>query len=57
LGIAARYGINHLIDSRNCYESIQRGFVILKNNYGIRSNKNNHEHIRTVEQIVSWDKG
>ena len=41
-----------LIDSRNCFELIQRGFVIPNNN-----NKNNHEHIRTIEQIVSRDKG
>src|SRR3977135_1959537 len=26
--LAARYGISRLIDSRNCYELIQRGFVI-----------------------------
>lgn len=26
LGLAARYGINRLIDSRNCYELIQKGF-------------------------------
>ncbi|HET7391449.1 MAG TPA: DNA polymerase domain-containing protein [Nitrososphaeraceae archaeon] len=54
LGMAARYGINRLIDSRNCDELIQRDFVI-PNNYGISSN--NHEHIRTIEQIVSRDKG
>jgi len=58
LGIAARYGINRLIDSRNCFELVQRGFVIPSNNYGISSsNNNNHEHIRTIEQIVSRDKG
>lgn len=52
LGIASRHSINRLIDSRNCFELIQRGFVIPNNN-----NKNNHEHIRTIEQIVSRDKG
>jgi DNA polymerase elongation subunit (family B) len=50
LGLAAKYSINRLIDSRNCFELIQRGFVI-------PSRDNNHEHIRTVEQIVSGDKG
>jgi DNA polymerase elongation subunit (family B) len=47
---AAKYSINRLIDSRNCFELIQRGFVI-------PSRGSNHEHIRTVEQIVSGDKG
>ena len=55
LGIAAIYGINRLIDSRNCYELIQRGFVIPKSKAGISNS--NPEHIRTVEQIVSRDKG
>jgi DNA polymerase elongation subunit (family B) len=50
LGLAAKYSINRLIDSRNCFELIQRGFVI-------PSRGSNHEHIRTVEQIVSGDKG
>ena len=49
---AAKYSINRLIDSRNCFELIQRGFVIPS-----RSGGSNHEHIRTVEQIVSGDKG
>ena len=59
LEMAARYSINRLIDSRNCYELIQRGFVISnKNRFGmITSHNNNNEHIRTVEQIVSGDKG
>ncbi|HZI71784.1 MAG TPA: DNA polymerase domain-containing protein [Nitrososphaeraceae archaeon] len=55
LGMAARYGINRLIDSRNCYELIQKGFVIPKSKAGISNS--NPEHIRTVEQIVSRDKG
>jgi DNA polymerase elongation subunit (family B) len=50
LDLAAKYTINRLIDSRNCFELIQRGFVI-------PSRDNNHEQIRTVEQIVSGDKG
>jgi hypothetical protein len=45
---AAKYSINRLIDSRNCFELIQRGFVIPS-----RFGGSNHEHIRTVEQIVS----
>ncbi len=57
LGMAARYGINRLIDSRNCYELLQKDFVISNNKAGIRNTNNNHEHIRTVEQIVSRDKG
>jgi DNA polymerase elongation subunit (family B) len=60
LRIAARYGINRLIDSRNCYELIQRGFVISKNNRSGGSknnNDNNHERIRTLEGLVSRDKG
>jgi DNA polymerase elongation subunit (family B) len=54
LNKAAKYSINRLIDSRNCYELIQQGFVIPSKTHGIN---NNHEHIRTVEQIVSGDKG
>jgi DNA polymerase elongation subunit (family B) len=55
LGMASRYGINRLIDSRNCCELIQRGFVISKKNCA--SNNNNHERIRTLEELVSRDKG
>jgi DNA polymerase elongation subunit (family B) len=51
LGLAARYGMNRSIDSRNCYELIQRGFVI-------PSSKNQrYDSIRTVEEIVAKDKG
>jgi DNA polymerase elongation subunit (family B) len=53
LGMAARFGMNSLIDSRNCYELIQRGFVIPRGG----SSSNSHEHIRTVEELVSRDKG
>jgi DNA polymerase elongation subunit (family B) len=52
LDLAAKYGMNHLIDSRNCYELIQRGFVIPKNN-----KSSNHEQIRTIEELVSSDRG
>jgi DNA polymerase elongation subunit (family B) len=52
LDLAAKYGMNRLIDSRNCYELIQRGYVIPK-----RGSSNNHEHIRTIEELVSNDRG
>ena len=51
LDLAAKYGMNRLIDSRNCYELIQRGYVIPKRRL------NNHEHIRTIEELVSNDRG
>jgi DNA polymerase elongation subunit (family B) len=44
--------MNRLIDSRNCYELIQRGYVISK-----KGNSSNHEHIRTIEELVSNDRG
>jgi DNA polymerase elongation subunit (family B) len=50
LDLTAKFSINRVIDSRNCFELIQQGFVIPSRN-------NNHEQIRTVEQIVSGDKG
>ena len=49
IGPASHYGINRLIDSRNCYELIQRGFVI--------PGSYQYEHIRTVEEIIIKDKG
>jgi DNA polymerase elongation subunit (family B) len=52
LDFAAKYGMNRLIDSRNCYELIQRGFVISK-----KTSSSNHEHIRTIEELISSDKG
>ena len=51
LDLAAKYGMNRLIDSRNCYELIQRGFVIPNNKSG------HHEEIRTIEELVSRDRG
>jgi DNA polymerase elongation subunit (family B) len=44
--------MNRLIDSRNCYELIQRNFVIpaSRNNY-------RYDSIRTLEEIVTKDKG
>jgi DNA polymerase elongation subunit (family B) len=52
LDLAAKYGMNRLIDSRNCYEIIQRGHAIPK-----RGSSNNHEHIRTIEELMSNDRG
>jgi DNA polymerase elongation subunit (family B) len=52
LDLAAKYGMNRLIDSRNCYELIQRGYVISK-----KEGSSNHEHIRTIEELVSNDRG
>ena len=50
LGLAARYNISRLIDSRNCYELVNRGFVSAHSSY-------KHERIRTVEEIIAKDKG
>ena len=50
LGLAARYGKNRLVDSRNCYELIQGGFVISRS-------FNNQERIRTLDEIIAKDKG
>ena len=50
LSLAARYGINRLIDSRNCYTLIQKGFVVPTSHNGV------HEPIRTVEEIHAKDK-
>src|SRR5262249_35359570 len=52
LSQTARYGINRLIDSRNCCTLIQKGFVI-----PTRGDNKNHEPIRTMEDINSKDKG
>ena len=49
LDLAAKCSINRLIDSRNCFELIQRDYLI-------PSRDNNYEQVRTVEQIVSGDK-
>jgi DNA polymerase elongation subunit (family B) len=50
LGQASRYGINRLIDSRNCHELVERGFVIPG------SYQYQHEQIRTIEEIITKDK-
>jgi DNA polymerase elongation subunit (family B) len=49
LSLAARLRISRLIGSRNCYELIQRGFVI--------SRTDKLERIRTIEEIFACDKG
>jgi DNA polymerase elongation subunit (family B) len=49
LGLAARYRISRLIDSRNCHELVNRGFVI--------SRDERLERIRTIEEIFAYDKG
>jgi DNA polymerase elongation subunit (family B) len=49
LGLVARCKISRLIDSRNCYELINRGFVI--------SRSDRQESIRTLEEIFAKDKG
>ena len=41
--------MNRLVDSRNCYELIQNGFVI----HGSR----HQEKIRTLDEIIAKDKG
>src|SRR5206468_421245 len=60
LGMASRYVINRLIDSRNCYQLIQRDLVISKNNNdSSRSSKSNsndtkrYDRINTVELVLS----
>jgi DNA polymerase elongation subunit (family B) len=50
LTMTARYGMNRLVDSRNCYELIQRGFVL-------PDSTNNRERIRTLDEIIAKDKG
>jgi hypothetical protein len=50
LAYASKYGISCLIDSRICYELIQRDFVIPS-----KKNAGNHEQIRTLEDIVEND--
>ena len=52
LGLVSQYGPSRLIDSRNCYELLQRDFVIPH-----KKNAPTHEQMRTVENIVENDKG
>jgi DNA polymerase elongation subunit (family B) len=41
---------NRVIDSRNCYELLRRGYVIPRNLGG-------YEYIRTVRELVTCDRG
>jgi DNA polymerase elongation subunit (family B) len=49
IGLTARYSISRLIDSRNCYELVNQGFVTA-------SSINRQERIRTVEEIFAKGK-
>lgn len=53
LELAARCGMIRLIESRITYELIQRGFVIPARTNTISKH---HEQIRTLEDIVEFDK-
>ncbi len=50
LGIASRWTSNRVIDSRNCYELIKRGYVIPENT-------GQYEYIRRVSDVVNRDRG
>jgi DNA polymerase elongation subunit (family B) len=49
-GVAHRWTANRVIDSRNCFELIQRGYVIPKN-------RGYYEYVRTVDELVHRDRG
>jgi DNA polymerase elongation subunit (family B) len=48
--LAGRWTSNKIIDSRNCYELIKRGYVIPKNT-------GYYEYIRSMREIVESDRG
>ena len=50
LGIASRWTSNRVIDSRNCYELIKRGYVIPENT-------GQYEYVRRVSDVVNRDRG
>lgn len=50
LGIAAQWSANRVIDSRNCFELAQRGYVIPKN-------KGWYEYIRRMDHVIDRDRG
>jgi len=50
LGIASRWTSNRVIDSRNCYELIKRGYVIPENT-------GKYEYVRRVSDVVNRDRG
>ena len=49
-GIASRWTANRIIDSRNCYELLKRGYVIPKNT-------GYYKYVRTVAEAVDRDRG
>jgi hypothetical protein len=53
LELVSRYGMIRLIDSRITYELLQREFVIPPR---IKTISKHHEQIRTLEDIVDFDK-
>jgi hypothetical protein len=53
LKLASRYGMIRLIDSRITYELLQREFVIPPR---VKTISKHHEQIRTLEDIVDFDK-
>lgn len=50
LGIAAQWSANRIIDSRNCFELAQRGYVIPKN-------KGWYEYVRPMDNMIDRDRG
>ncbi|MBO3803122.1 MAG: hypothetical protein JTT11_04505 [Candidatus Brockarchaeota archaeon] len=49
-GIAGRWTANKVIDSRNCYELLRRG-------YAIPRNVGRYEYARTMKEVVARDRG
>jgi len=49
-GIAGRWTANKVIDSRNCYELMKRGYVIPRN-------RGHYEYVRTMKEVVARDRG
>lgn len=49
-GMAGRWTANKVIDSRNCYELMRRGYVIPRN-------RGYYEYVRTIKEIVTRDRG
>ena len=49
-GIAGRWTANKVIDSRNCYELLKRGYVIPRN-------RGYYEYVRTIKEIIVCDRG
>ncbi|MFQ6076942.1 MAG: DNA polymerase domain-containing protein, partial [Candidatus Bathyarchaeia archaeon] len=49
-GLAGRWSANRVIDSRNCYELIRRGYVIPENT-------GRYEYVRLMKEVVDRDRG